>query len=159
MDCRFDWCMAHARQSGPDSMPPCCLHPSRCGARATARHLNPPPFSNLTTFWYEQPTGADPLYHCDEMMWTGLAPWSFEFPAPGSLTSTLLTQTLHPAHYTRHPRLKPRIAVWRAGDDQARTPNPPPPFDNLLVLATSWSRFTLLSCGPASRRGSMTSLF
>jgi hypothetical protein len=24
--------------------------------------------------------------------WTGLAPWEFEFPFPGSLTSTLLTQ-------------------------------------------------------------------
>ena len=26
------------------------------------------------------------------MRWTGLAPWEFEFPFPGSLTSTFLTQ-------------------------------------------------------------------
>ena len=26
------------------------------------------------------------------MKWTGLAPWEFEFPFPGSLTSTFLVQ-------------------------------------------------------------------
>jgi len=26
--------------------------------------------------------------------WTGLAPWEFEFPFPGSLTSTFLTQSV-----------------------------------------------------------------
>ena len=27
--------------------------------------------------------------------WTGLAPWEFEFPLPGSLTSTFLESALH----------------------------------------------------------------
>ena len=29
--------------------------------------------------------------------WTGLAPWEFEFPFPGSLTSTFLALTQHDA--------------------------------------------------------------
>ena len=42
-------------------------------------------------------------FHCIIVMirWTGLAPWEFEFPFPGSLTSTflvrgLVSQRLHP---------------------------------------------------------------
>ena len=37
--------------------------------------------------------------------WTGLAPWEFDFPFPGCLTSTfrqtLYTQALHPKEHTR----------------------------------------------------------
>jgi len=36
--------------------------------------------------------------HCIIVMirWTGLAPWEFEFPFPGNLTSTFLEADLHP---------------------------------------------------------------
>ena len=30
--------------------------------------------------------------------WTGLAPWEFEFPFPGSLTSVFLVGCIHAAH-------------------------------------------------------------
>ena len=33
--------------------------------------------------------------------WTGLAPWEFEFPFTGSLTSTFLRQSNHQRHETR----------------------------------------------------------
>ena len=38
---------------------------------------------------YWQPAGPNPLYHRDDLV-TGLAPRDFEFPFPGSLTSTFL---------------------------------------------------------------------
>ena len=31
--------------------------------------------------------------------WTGLAPWEFEFPFPGSLTSTFLVVSLSASHF------------------------------------------------------------
>jgi len=40
---------------------------------------------------YGQPTGPNPLYHHGDR-WTGLAPWEFEFPFPGSLTSNFLVK-------------------------------------------------------------------
>ena len=48
--------------------------------------------------------------------WTGLAPWEFEFPSPGSLTSTFLTlvvnlQVPEPAGDVRAPQ----EALLRAG--------------------------------------------
>ena len=49
--------------------------------------------------------------------WTGLAPWEFEFPFPGSLTSTFLEQAANIAGSGRRgargqpvgPRLPPKI--------------------------------------------------
>ena len=41
------------------------------------------------------------IYFIIEMIWwTGLAPWEFEFPFPGSLISTFLSKTLHPTPQT-----------------------------------------------------------
>jgi len=41
--------------------------------------------------------------HCIIVMirWTGLAPWEFEFPFPGSLTSTFLASTLCTRSFNR----------------------------------------------------------
>jgi len=36
--------------------------------------------------------------------WTGIAPWEFEFPFPGSLTSTFLACQLTPYPPYHHPR-------------------------------------------------------
>ena len=36
--------------------------------------------------------------------WTGLAPWEFEFPFPGSLTSTFLVPDSHREQGIRHVR-------------------------------------------------------
>jgi len=35
--------------------------------------------------------------------WTGLAPWEFQFPFPGSLASTFLGESMHLLHTTAYP--------------------------------------------------------
>jgi len=42
--------------------------------------------------------------------WTGLAPWEFEFPSPGSLTSTFRLHTRHP--FNNHTCIVYIINVW-----------------------------------------------
>jgi len=54
--------------------------------------------------------------------WTGLAPWEFEFPFPGSLTSTFLMQ-VHPQLSTLSPEiwnLNPGTLPGRHGGMQVR---------------------------------------
>ena len=43
---------------------------------------------------YRQPPGPNPLIHSIFVMirWTGLAPWGFQLPFPGSLTSNFLVR-------------------------------------------------------------------
>ena len=50
--------------------------------------------------------------------WTGLAPWEFEFPFPGSLTSTL-----REGYGTRAPRPHPLNFIFSIPNTESQTPN------------------------------------
>ena len=43
--------------------------------------------------------------------WTGLAPWEFEFPFPGSIISAFLCTLPHPAEHTTIPSSPPPPGV------------------------------------------------
>jgi len=63
--------------------------------RALQQYLNSQRDSDLPEYEVEREFFIDNLlvrFHLITVMirWTGLAPWEFEFPFPGSLTSTFL---------------------------------------------------------------------
>jgi len=89
----------------------------------------------LTTYWSESTIIV-------MIRWTGLAPWEFEFPFSGSLTSTFLARRASdPGRLRRATRRTPRperpgtnppICTLNPGP---QPPTPPPPNPNPLANA------------------------
>ena len=63
--------------------------------------------------------------------WTGLAPWDFEFPFPGSLTSTFLAGE---GHIHGAGQLDPPAAALRVGPQRPHYPRHPPSQGNLSAV-------------------------
>ena len=114
---------------------PYTLHP-------TPYTLHPTPYTPHPTPYTLHPTPHTLHFIIVMIWWTGLAPWEFEFPSPGSLISTLPSRS-------RKPRgeAKPR---WRGSNATPQTA--PKAAPQVAPKPSSWSQS---SKHTPSRRGTL----